>query len=113
MIGNIKEGGWRTIGPVRRCIFSSLKLFVYVKSDYSVMLRLAPLYLEFEFSANSSITTCCFFVWVLIVAILFISNLCSMIPQIDSNDSCHSNLRSLLHRAPKYGGVSLSFAKPG
>ena len=82
-------------------------------TNYSGMLRLATLYLEFEFSANSNITTCRFSVWVLLVAILFIPNLCSMIPQINSIDSCHSNLSSLLHRAPKYGGVSVRFAKPG
>ena len=56
------------------------------------MLRLATLYLEFEFSANSNITKCRFSVWVLLVAILFIPNLCSMIPQINLIDSCHSNL---------------------
>jgi hypothetical protein len=78
---------------------------------YSGMLRLATLYLEFEFSANSNITTCRFSVWVLLVAILFIPNLCSMIPQINLIDSCHSNLSSLLLRAPKYGGVSLRFRK--
>ena len=77
----------------------------------SGMLRLAILYLEFEFSANSNITTCRFSVWVLLVAILFIPNLCSMIPQINLIDSCHSNLSSLLLRAPKYGGVSLRFRK--
>ena len=75
------------------------------------MLRLATLYLEFEFSANTNITTCRFSVWVLLVAILFIPNLCSMIPQINIIDSCHSNLSSLLLRAPKYGGVSLRFRK--
>ena len=75
------------------------------------MLRLAILYLEFEFSANSNITTCRFSVWVLLVAILFIPNLCSMIPQINLIDSCHSNLSSLLLRAPKYGGLSLRFRK--
>ena len=75
------------------------------------MLRLATLYLEFEFSANSNITTCRFSVRVLLVAILFIPNLCSMIPQMNSIDSCHSNLSSLLHRAPKYRGVSLCFRK--
>ena len=75
------------------------------------MLRLATLYLEIEFSANSNITTCRFSVWVLPVAILFLPNLCSIIPQINSIDSCHSNLSSLLHRAPKYGGVSLQFRK--
>ena len=78
---------------------------------YSGMLRLVTLYLEFEFSANSNITTCRFSVWVLLEAILFIPNLCSMIPQINSIDSCHSNLSSLMHRAPKYGGVSLRFRK--
>ena len=75
------------------------------------MLRLATLYLEFEFSANSNITTCRFSVRVLLVAILFIPNLCSMIPQINLIDSCHSNLSSLLLRAPKYWGVSLRFRK--
>ena len=73
------------------------------------MLRLATLCLEFEFSANSNNTTCRFSVWVPLEAILFISNLCSMIPQINLIDSCHSNLSSLMHRAPKYGGVSLRF----
>ena len=75
------------------------------------MLRLATLYLEFEFSANSNITKCLFSVWVLLVAILFIPNLCSMIPQINLIDSCHSNLSRLLHRTPKFGGVSLRFRK--
>ena len=77
----------------------------------SGILRLATLYLEFEFSANSNITTCRFSVWVLLVAILFITNLCSMIPLINLIDSCHSNLSSLLHHAPKYGGVTLRFRK--
>ena len=77
----------------------------------SGMVRLATLYLEFEFSANSNITTCRFSVWVLLVAVPFISNLCSMILQINSIDSCHSNLSSLLHCTPKCGGVSLRFRK--
>ena len=47
-----------------------------------------------------------FSVWVLLVAILFIPNMCSMIPQINSIDSCHSNHSSLLHRAPKYDAFS-------
>ena len=86
---------------------------------YSGMLRLATLYMymymymysELEISANSNITTCRLSVWVLLVAILFIPNLCSMIPQINSIDSCHSNLSCLLHHAPKYGGISLHFCK--
>ena len=73
------------------------------------MLRLATLNLELKISANS--TTCRFSVWVLLVAILVIPYLCSMIPQIYSIDSCHNNLSRLLHRAPKYGGVSLRFRK--
>ena len=77
------------------------------------MLRLPTLYLEIEFSANSIITTCRFSVWVLLVAIHFIPNLCSMIPQINSIDSCHSNLSSLLHRAPKYWAFLYIFSNPG
>ena len=91
-------------GPLTLCLLQ--------RSIYdSGMLRLATLYLEFEFSANSNITTCRFSVWVLLEAILFIPNLCSMIPQINSIDSCHSNLSSLMNHAPKYGGLSLRFRK--
>ena len=39
------------------------------------------LYLEFEMSANSNITRCRFSVWMLLVAIFFIPNLCLVIPQ--------------------------------
>ena len=109
---------WFYDGTVRYLEGRHLPLFclaiatsVFFIIPYSGMLRLATQYLEYEFSANSNITTCRFSVWVLLVAIILIPNLCSMIPQINLIDSCHSNLSNLLHRAPKYGGVSLRFRK--
>ena len=64
----------------------------------------APIYLELVISAILTITRCRISLRMLVIAML-LCNVCTMIPQINVIDSCHSNHHSSLHCAPLYGDV--------